>query len=50
MVAARVTYPSWFRPLANLAETAPVAALAAMAAVVMLAFAAGFGTALIVGR
>jgi serine/threonine-protein kinase len=49
-VATRVRYPGWFRPLANLAETAPMAALAVLAAVVLLSFAAGVGAAVLLGR
>jgi serine/threonine-protein kinase len=46
-VVVRPEYPGWFQPLAGLAERSPARAMLVLLGAVALAFAAGFGTALL---
>lgn len=48
VVKVRPNYPSWFQPLANLAERKPKQALLASLGLLAIAFACGFGVALLV--
>lgn len=50
VVTVRPVYPAWFRPIAGLAERKPTGALFATLGVMALAFAGGFGLALLLRR
>lgn len=48
VVRVKPSYPAWFRPLANLAESSPVGALVAVITTLLAAFGLGFLTSLLV--